>query len=95
MPVSQHGITADGGRPVVVAGNILRRQHGHDIGRGMHRCQIQPRDAPARHRAKPQRHVQRARRLGQVVDIGGRSGDMPVRTVMGDRFANGAIPAHA
>jgi hypothetical protein len=76
---------------VVEAGNVARGEHGDHAGRrGRHR-QVELPQAPAGDRTQHQRRMQRAGRLGDVVDIERLAGDVLQRTVMALRGVDLAL----
>jgi hypothetical protein len=61
---------------VVGAGNIGRRQHRNDAGRGTHRIEIERGELPMGDPAQAEIGVKQAFRRGDVVDVEGLAGDM-------------------
>ncbi len=67
--VGEERVVAEGGRHVVLAGDVGGGEHGHDAGRGAHGRDIEREQAPARLRRLADGDVQRALGLADVVDI--------------------------
>ncbi len=69
VALDEHRIVAEGGRDVVLAGNVRRGQHRDDAGRGADRGQVEQEQAAAGLRRAADGDVQRAFGLADVVDV--------------------------
>ena len=90
LPVKEHlaggedGIVAEGGAAIVRARNVRSGQHRQHAGTGAHRVEIERTYRPARGSRAAGRDVHGAGRLGQVVDVGGRSPYVARGAVVGE-----------
>ena len=69
QPVGEHRVVAGDGAHIVDARHVLGRQHDDDARRRPHRGDVERRDGGVRPLALGDVDVQRARRLGDVVDV--------------------------
>jgi hypothetical protein len=67
--LDEHRIVPEGGRDVVLARHVGGREHRDDALRGANGGQVEGDEPPARLRGLPDRHVQRALGLADVVDV--------------------------
>ncbi len=81
--VGEHRLVmAAGRRDVVLARNILRRQHVDDARRGAHRRQVHLPDPAMRDCRQSETAMQQAGRFRHVVDIDGSAGDVLMRGIV-------------
>ena len=81
-PISRRSFLLAGAGDVVVAGDVAGGKHADHAGRRRRLGQIEPAQAAAGDRAQHQRGMERARRLGNVVDIERLAGDVLERAVV-------------
>ena len=84
LAVGQDRIVSEGGAAIVRAGNVRGGQHRQHPGRGPHCVEIDGLDRPARRMSAAGRDVHRARRLREVVDVGGSPPNVSRGAVVGE-----------
>ena len=90
--VAQDGVVVQDGAAVVRPRNVGRRQHRHHAGQGTQAIQRHGGDAAMGHGRQAQRAVQRARQLGNVVNVGRLARHMQVRRLVGTADAHAGAP---
>ena len=81
--VRQHRLVMTAGRrDIVLARNVLGGQHVDHAGRRSHRRQVHLPDPAMRDGRQAETAVQQAGRLGHVIDVDGRTGDVLVRRIV-------------
>ena len=83
-------VVAEDRRIVVLAGNVVGRQHRDDARRGADREEVHAVDAGMGPFGHGDVDLQRARQFRVVVDVAGRAGDVLCAAVMGDRCRDAA-----
>ena len=83
-------VVGDDRAVIVLAGNVLRRDDGDHARRRAHLREVHRPDARVRALGEADRRVQRAARLGNVVDVRGFAADVQVSAVVGKRGADAA-----
>jgi hypothetical protein len=82
LVLGQQRLVMDDRADIVFAGYVGGGQHGDDAGRGAHRVQVERKQGGMAFGGMAEGAMEQARRLRQVVDIGGGARDMEVGAVV-------------